>query len=191
MSSRGLRGGGCTSPSHFSGSLTETMPSELRNGAEWRENIPLRSDGGAHQPEWWQDGQANDSKLLATSRSRYQQTPAMWPVRLSGSLRHTSPCSFHSGRGEALISCSGPCHLAKERNDWFLPGDHQRNSFFHSLSSRTMIMTKMDTFLRKNLKRLLRVFHFPSAWWTKTGEGLCVEIMWLKPFGKNSSWACH
>lgn len=90
--------------------------------AEWRENIPLRSDGGAHQPEWWQDGQANDSKLLATSRSRYQQTPAMWPVRLSGSLRHTSPCSFHSGRGEALISCSGPCHLAKERNDWFLPG---------------------------------------------------------------------
>lgn len=62
------------------------------------------------------------------------------------------------------------CHLAKGRNDWFLFGNHQRNSFFHSLSSRTMITTKMDTFLRKNLKKLLRVFHFPSVWWTKTGE---------------------
>lgn len=98
------------------------------------------------------------------------------PPSLCSTLRRRFPCSCHSGLRRGLFQVFQPLrHLAMID---FSLRNHQRNTFFHSLSSRTMIMTRMDTFPRKNLKRLLQVFHFPSVWWTKTGEFVHGN-MWL------------
>ena len=138
----------------------------ISRGLQGREHLQL----GCSQKQW-KGGRAEGDTPVQWARST--QAPGRRHDWYTNGPEGT--VSFHSGWGEAFIRCSTLCHLAEGRNDRFRFGNHQRNSFFHSRSSRTMIMTRMDTFLRKSLRRLPPVSPFPSVWWTKTGEGLCME----------------
>lgn len=148
--------------------LKATLQSELcSEGQSGGGNIP---QGGALWAQW---AGAIDVLMELKAPSHPPDAGACKDLgrdllSLCSSLRSRFPCSCHSGLRRGFFQVFQPLrHLA--RIDFSL-GNHQRNTFFHSLSSRTMIMTRMDTFPRKNLKRLLQVFHFPSVWWTKTGE---------------------